>query len=303
MSGTLLLTGAGGFVGAHLAEGLAALGWRVSALDRAFDAATRRRLGAARLVEGEVSASAMEGAGHGFDVLIHAAALTTPPEGLGLSVAAFVRLNLDPLLSAIEFASRGGARRLLFLSSSGVFEAGGERERPLDESAAPDAAHPYGVAKRMGELAMETLLPAAVRGLTLRLGPVFGPHEAARESRARLSPVATWIAEASAGRSPLVENALSRRDWTFAPDLAPAIDRLVRREATGLLHLTSGEAMDDAALAGRIARHHGLVARSAEPPLGSPRRPMVSRRGELADFPWTPIEAGLASLLPRKAAA
>ena len=51
---TVLITGAGGFVGRALAEGFAALGWRVTAVDRAFDEATGGRLAGCDLVTAEL---------------------------------------------------------------------------------------------------------------------------------------------------------------------------------------------------------------------------------------------------------
>jgi nucleoside-diphosphate-sugar epimerase len=44
MSRRVLITGAGGFVGSHLAEGFMALDYTVTAFDRSFDAPTRQRL-------------------------------------------------------------------------------------------------------------------------------------------------------------------------------------------------------------------------------------------------------------------
>ncbi len=48
---SVLITGGGGFVGSHLAQGFHTLGYAVTAMDLRFDAETRTRLAGVRLIE------------------------------------------------------------------------------------------------------------------------------------------------------------------------------------------------------------------------------------------------------------
>ena len=82
----VLITGAGGFVGSHLAIGFAALGYQVTALDRGFDPATRSRLSGIGLTEADLGApdALIPDLGDGCTI-IHAAALTTNPAAMGMT--------------------------------------------------------------------------------------------------------------------------------------------------------------------------------------------------------------------------
>ena len=89
----ILITGAGGFVGSALVEGFLALGWRVTAVDRAFDAATRARLAGSHLITVDLShgdSSDLPAAA----VVVHAAAVTTGAATLGWTPAAHIAANI-----------------------------------------------------------------------------------------------------------------------------------------------------------------------------------------------------------------
>ncbi len=215
---SVLVTGAGGFVCSELAVALARAGHSVLALDRAFDAPTVARLAAAgpgriERVEGDLSET-LGRLGARPDSVIHGAALTTDAARLGLSRAGHLRRNMELLTTTLDAARGAGAARLLFLSSMGVF-APGDRTAPgeagrLNESAAPIAACPYAAAKRAGEIVTQAAAEAGFATLALRLGNVFGPHEAVRETRQGLSLVARMIAEARATGRVTVATPVSR---------------------------------------------------------------------------------------------
>ena len=298
----VVITGAGGFVGSTLAAGFAALGWRVTALDMAFDDEARALLTDADLVVADLAGGVPPGV-PAARLIVHAAALTTDPAALGWTRAAHLAANVRPLLAMLEHAARARPEAFVFLSSSGVF-AEGDGHEALTDTDEPRGHSPYAVAKRAGEL----LVPAALDGVTaahvVRLGYVYGPHEHARPTRTRVSLVAQWLAAARAGQALAVRADDPVRDWTFAPDLAPALARLAVGPSAGRpVHLGSPFALTDSALAALVTRHFPMTARATAPVSGPMKPPMASSDiPNLRGFRWTPPETGLAAMVETEAA-
>lgn len=299
---SVLVTGAGGFVGSALAAGFSALGWRVTALDRTFDAPTSERLHGCTLVTAALG-DASPGDLPPATVVVHAAAITTSAGDLGWTPAAHVAANMRPLVAILEYAARTRPAAFVFLSSSGVFAAGDGGD-VLTDVDTPTGDSPYAAAKRAGEL----LTPAALQGVTaahvIRLGYLFGPHETARPTRARPSIVARWLAAARDGQPLLVPADDPLRDWTFTPDLAPALARLIACPPAGrVVHLCSPFMRTDSVMAARIAAHVPGAVCAAAPAVGPSKPPM--RASDLASLglQWTAPEAALAQLVTTEVAA
>ncbi len=295
------LTGAGGFVGGQIAAGLLAAGWRVAAVDLSFDPGARARLQGADLVEADLAGGVPELPR--ADVVIHAAALTTDAGTLGISPAAHVRANTAPLLAALVHAAETRAGAFVFLSSTGVF-ATTDGEPDLTDTCTPTATHPYAAAKRAGEL----LVPAALAGVcpahVVRLGYLYGPGEAARPTRTTLSLVRRWCDAAERGEALSVPADDPRRDWTWAPDLAPALIRLAASApANRPLHLTSGHVLSDGQLARLIARANPRTIVRMGPAIGGKPPARASVIPALDGFRWTAPEEGLAALMAERTAA
>jgi UDP-glucose 4-epimerase len=295
------LTGAGGFVGGQIAAGLLAAGWRVAAVDMSFDPEARARLHGADLVEADLAG--------GFpdlpraDLVIHAAALTTDAETLGITAAAHVGANTVPLLAALVHAAETRAGAFVFLSSTGVFAAT-DGSPDLSDTCTPTATHPYAAAKRAGEL----LVPAALAGVcpahVVRLGYLYGPGESARPTRANVSLVRRWCDAAERGEALTIPADDPRRDWTWAPDLAPALLRLAASApADRPLHLTSGHILSDGQLARLIARNTPRTIVRMGPAIGGKPPALPSAIPALDGFRWTAPEDGLAALMAERTAA
>ena len=196
----ILVTGAGGFVGAHLAQGFAALGHEVCAVDRVFDAPARARLSGCAIVECDLSSpDGQRPELPAADVIVHAAALTTGPEALGIAAADHLTANLLPLAAMLRHAARIPPAAFVFISSSGVFaETDGSPD--LTDADPATAQGPYSAAKRAGEILVPGALAGVCRTYSLRLGYIYGPDEAPRESRQRVSLVRTLARYRRRGR-------------------------------------------------------------------------------------------------------
>ncbi|MBL8137199.1 MAG: NAD-dependent epimerase/dehydratase family protein [Acidobacteria bacterium] len=299
---SVLVTGAGGFVGSALAEGFAALGWRVTALDPDFDAATRERLRGCALVTAALGDTAPPDLPPAT-LVVHAAAVTTAAADLGWTPAAHVAANVRPLVAMLEYAARTRPAAFVFLSSSGVFAAGDGGD-VLTDADVPTGTSPYAAAKRAGELLTVAALDGVLAAHVVRLGYLYGPHEAARPTRARPSAVARWLAAARHGQPLLVPADDPRRDWTFTPDLAPALARLVAHPPAGrVVHLCSPFTRSDSAMAALIAAHVRGAVCATGPAIGPAKAPMRASDLTPLGLRWTSPDVALAQLVATEVAA
>jgi nucleoside-diphosphate-sugar epimerase len=292
MSRRVLITGAGGFVGSHLAQGFAAMGDSVIGVDQAFDAKTSRRLAGVELIERDMLAAGDDLPA--ADLVIHGAAITTPPEA---GEDQLLGANVAMLQAGLRHAVACGAGDFVFISSSGVFSPEDGDGIHL-ESTVPTATLPYARAKRAGEDALSEA--GKLRAIAIRLGPIYGPHEEPRQTRTIVSPVQRWLGMALRGEPIIVEMPEERRDWTYAPDLAGALDALLRREPTerGVFHLTSGQIFANGEVARMIAELVPGADVRASATSRTLRLPMSSDRLDLdALYGWTPIQQGLVQIL------
>ncbi|MES2816275.1 MAG: NAD(P)-dependent oxidoreductase [Pseudomonadota bacterium] len=290
----VLISGAGGFVAGHIAAGLAAMGYRVCALDLTFDAAAKQRLAGCDLVAADLAADGV--ALPPSEIVIHGAALTTSPAALGLTSAQHVAANTRPLLTMLTHAGTIRPRAFVYLSSSGVFAAT-DGAPDLTDTCTPTAQGPYSAAKRAGEALVPGALGDICQTFILRLGYLYGPGEAARASRMKVSLVQGWIDAARNGETLQHDATDPRRDWTFAPDLGPAIDRLLSGPGRAQpIHLCAPNPLCDSNVVDQI-RHHYPAATQRKVPGQGAKAPMIpSSVPSLEDFAWTPVADGIARL-------
>ena len=288
----VLITGAGGFVGRALAMGFAGLGWSVIALDRAFDdvpESPRIRHMIADLEEGVPDGVA------GVDLVVHAAWVTTDPRTLGITHEEYQTRNLAPLTTMLRFTRDTRVPAFVFLSSSGVFGASDAAEG-LTDAHVPTGDAPYARAKLLGEqLTTDGVDAEATAAHVVRLGYLFGPYEVERPSRQGVSLIARWVAAGRAGRPLEVRSDDPLREWTFAPDLAAALERIAGGPPAGSpVHLGSPHLYRDSEVAGLIAARFSGAEVVTVPSDGAVKPPMIpSDIALLADFAWTDVSAGL----------
>ncbi len=300
LRGPILVTGAGGFIGSTLATGLASLGHDVIALDRAFDAPAAAALGTIPRLTCDLS----QGAAHlpACTTIIHAAALTTNPTAMGMTEAQHIAANMAPLMAMIAHADLTRPRAFVFLSSSGVFgETDGSPD--LTDTDLPTATGPYSAAKKAGEALVPGALGSVCDTHVLRLGYLYGPGEIPRPTRHRVSMLRQWLSDAAEGKPLTVAANDPRRDWTFAPDLALAIARLLAGPGSARpLHLCTPDAVPDSTLAALVAaRHPGTrVTPGRAQPTKAPMRP--SNHPALDGIRWTPLAEGLDRIIGQRAA-
>jgi UDP-glucuronate 4-epimerase len=188
----ILLTGAAGFIGSHLAERLCARGDEVIGFDN-FDpfyprAVKERNLAALRsspsssrfsLVEGDLREPAdLERAFSAArpDAVVHLAALAGVRPSLA-DPARYADVNVLGTVRLIEAARAHGVSRVVFASSSSVY--GLDSQPPFKESdLCVRPVSPYASTKRAGELVLFTAHHLYALDVTcLRFFTVYGPRQ------------------------------------------------------------------------------------------------------------------------------
>jgi UDP-glucuronate 4-epimerase len=186
--GHVVVTGAAGFVGSHLAEALADRGHQVVGIDcftTAYPPAEKRRnlqrlLGhpSFRLVEGDLVTLALDAWLEGAAVVFHQAAQPGVRASWGRDFATYVHHNIIGTQCLLEACARAEVPRLVAASSSSVY--GDAPDYPTTEESITRPVSPYGVTKLASEhLSLAYARPGVsdISVATLRSFTVYGPRQ------------------------------------------------------------------------------------------------------------------------------
>jgi nucleoside-diphosphate-sugar epimerase len=223
----ILVTGAAGFIGSHLAARLVTEGYDVRGVDcftPYYDVDAKRAnvaslAGKARfkLVEADLRFDDLDRLLEGVDVVFHQAAQPGVRLSWSHGFAAYTEHNVLATQRLLEAARQTSElRRFVHASSSSVY---GNAERyPCAEDALPAPFSPYGVTK----LAAEHLCAAyahnhGVPTVSLRYFTVYGPGQ-------RPDMAFHRMIEAALGgdRFPLYGDGSATRDFTYVDDVVEA---------------------------------------------------------------------------------
>ncbi len=230
---TVLVTGATGFIGLHLAKQLAATGRRVVAVDinppdgraECFLGATGARVRFIRLdltAADQLEAAAAETP----DAIVHAAAVTSTPDVEVSQPERVVGVNLLATAHMLKLAERTRTRRFIYISSSGVY---GETDPAvgLSETAPVRLGSLYAMTKYASEQLVAAANSPGLSAATLRIGAPYGPTERPTGARTIMSVIYALVNAAVDGRAVRLRGANRARDWTYAGDIARAAELLI----------------------------------------------------------------------------
>jgi nucleoside-diphosphate-sugar epimerase len=169
---SVLVTGAGGFVGGHICRSLLEDGVIVRALVRSPDAAVPDGA-AVYMTRGLDDLEALQRAIAGVEAVIHLAARVHQPRSAG-DERSFHTVNVEGTRVLLGAAIAAGVRDFVFFSTVKVM---GETTRePWNERTVPAPAGPYGATKLEAErLVRELATRHGIHAPVLRLPLVYGP--------------------------------------------------------------------------------------------------------------------------------
>jgi nucleoside-diphosphate-sugar epimerase len=294
---TVLVTGAGGFVGRHIVDALLEQGFTVIAVDHAFDDDLQRSWTAQgdRLILVESTAGDLSTVQ--TDFLVHGAAVTASPEEANQTPEENFRANLEPVLDVLAWARSRKVKRTAFISSGAVFLHSGPGL--ITEDTPPAHTGLYPAAKAAMEALVRTYRAEyGLDAVSIRLGNLYGPGERIRATRPRLSLIGQMIRSALSEQIVRVPEQSSVIDWTYAPDIGRAVVALLTAPhlAHDLYHVTSGICHDAAQIAHTLRQFLPQIEIQVDTNLsGTKRGCMISDRfkADTGFDAWTPFEQGL----------
>jgi dTDP-glucose 4,6-dehydratase len=304
-SETVLVTGAGGFIGSHLVEALVGEGRRVRAFVRyngRGDRGLLRFLPPAALAGVEVvfgdlrDSSALLDAARGVDVVYHLGALIGIPYSY-VHPRETVDTNVTGTLNVLAAARERGVRRVVHTSTSEVY--GTARTVPITEQQPLQGQSPYSASKIGADMLAESFhrsfgLPV----VTVRPFNTYGPRQSMR------AVIPTIAVAALRGDVVRLGSLAPTRDLTFVTDTVNGFLRA--GQAAGvegrLVNLARDEETSVGALAEKIVAIVGRPVRiETEAARRRPEASEVQRlRGDsslarelLGWAPVVPLDEGL----------
>jgi dTDP-glucose 4,6-dehydratase len=231
---TVLVTGAGGFIGAHLTARLAREGARVRALARynsrndrgTLDWLDAEELAGVEVVLGDLrDPESVGSAVAGTDVVFHLGAQIAIPYSY-VNARDFLETNALGSLNVAQAALAAGVERVVHTSTSEVY--GTPRSVPIDEGHPLEAQSPYSASKIAADKVMDAFhrshdLPVT----TLRPFNTYGPFQSAR------AIVPTIVTQALAEETVRLGSLEPRRDLTYVSDTVAGFVAAAGADAVG----------------------------------------------------------------------
>ncbi len=221
----ILVTGAAGFIGSHIAESVSSdPGNRVILVDdfstgsetnlRWMEARDNCKLVRLNILDERDLSRETSGVG----VVFHEAAMASVQESVS-DARRCMRINVEGTASCLEACRRCDVESFVLASSCAVY---GDSKPPLKETDPPHPLSPYAASK----VAAEALCQAyhdlyGIRTVCLRYFNVYGPRQKARAGYSAVIP--SFISSLASGKRPQIYGDGSQvRDFVFVEDVVRA---------------------------------------------------------------------------------
>ena len=302
-SATILVTGAGGFIGSHLTEHLVQQGCRVKAFVHYNSAGSRGWLEnsdcAADLefFSGDIrDFDSVHRAMDGCSAVFHLAALIGIPYSY-ISPQAYLRTNIDGAYNIVESARLRGVERVVLTSTSEIY--GSARYTPMDENHPVNSGSPYAATKVSAD--QLALSYHRAFGLNVALARPFNTYGPRQSARALIPTIASQLLDAA---GPLrLGNLYPRRDLNFVDDVVRGFVAIAEGDFVGeAVHIGSGHSVSVGELIemlGSVTGREISVSQEMErcrPPASEVNELLCDNRklcSRTAWRPWTTLPEGL----------
>jgi dTDP-glucose 4,6-dehydratase len=261
----ILVTGAGGFIGSHLAEYLVSLGHDVRAFVRYNSSASWGWLdksdvgGEVEVITGDVrDMDGVRRAVRGADAVFHLAALIGIPYSY-VSPLAYIRTNVEGTYNILESCREEGTSRVVTASTSEVY--GTAQYAPMDERHPLNPQSPYAASKSGADhLAISYYRSFGTPVSVIRPFNTYGPRQSAR---AVIPAIASQLLS---GAELKLGNLSPTRDMNFVTDTVRGFVHVGLAEASlgRVINLGTGKEISIGDLAGKIAEIVGVKLTAIE---------------------------------------
>ncbi|HWS98879.1 MAG TPA: SDR family oxidoreductase [Pyrinomonadaceae bacterium] len=302
LSGIVLVTGGAGFIGSHIAQGMASRGARVRVID---DLSTGHRenleeIGGdvdfrqANLADGRSLASALED----VELVFHEAAIPSVPRSVKNPLETHVAC-VDATFALLNAARERGVRRVVYAASSSAY--GDQPTLPKVEDMRPEPLSPYAAAKLVGEYYCQVFTRVYnLETVCLRYFNVFGPRQ--DPSSEYSGVVSRFISALLSDERPVIYgDGEQSRDFTYIGDVVEANARAAETKAGvgRVINFARGERTTLNQLLEAVKKITGradVEAEYREPRKGDVRHSLadITRARELLGYtPQVSLEEGL----------
>jgi UDP-glucose 4-epimerase len=216
-----LVTGGAGFLGAALANRLAADGHTVRVIDDLSAGDPARLERAVLFTRGDVNdRPKLWTLLQGVECVYHLAARVSVPESV-LYPREYTAVNVGGTVSVMEAMRDAGVRRVVLVSSGAVY--GEQATQPLHEGLTPDPRSPYAVSKLAAEYYVRTIGALwGIETVALRVFNAYGPHQALPAAHAPVIP--RFLRQALSGGSLVTYGSGEHtRDYVYVDDVVDAL--------------------------------------------------------------------------------